>query len=406
MKVVEGSITSPKGFKACGNSIGLKKGKKDMALIMSETPAVCAGTFTTNVVKAAPVKRDMAVVAKGGKISGVVINSGNANAWTGDKGIADNEKMAKIYADILGVEADEVLTASTGVIGVMMPMDVIENGINITAPMLTSDVSGGHEAALAIMTTDTVNKEITVEIELSGKTVTVAGMSKGSGMIHPNMATMLGFITTDAAIERELLDEIVKECVKDTYNMISVDGDTSTNDTLIALANGMAGNDIIAEKNEDFDKFKEAFYYVNGYLAKKMAEDGEGATKLITVNVKGAKTKLDARLMAKSVIGSSLVKAAMFGEDANWGRVMCAMGYSGADFNPEKVDIVFSSEGGSILLMDKGTPVKFDEDYALKVLKEKYITVDIDVFNGNENATAWGCDLSYDYVKINGDYRS
>lgn len=406
MKVVEGSITSPKGFKACGNSIGLKKDKKDMALIMSEVPAVCAATFTTNVVKAAPVKRDMAVVAKGGKISGVVINSGNANACTGDKGIADNEMMAKIYADILGVEADAVLTASTGVIGVMMPMDIIEKGIKSTAPMLTADVDGGHEAALAIMTTDTVNKEITVEIELDGKTVTVSGMSKGSGMIHPNMATMLGFITTDAAIERELLDEIVKECVKDTYNMISVDGDTSTNDTLIALANGMAGNEVIKEKNEDFNKFKEAFYAVNSFLAKKMAEDGEGATKLITVNIKGAKTKLDARLMAKAVIGSSLVKAAMFGEDANWGRVMCAMGYSGADFDPEKVDIVFSSEGGSILLMDKGTPVKFDEDFALKVLKEKYITVDIDVFNGSENATAWGCDLSYDYVKINGDYRS
>ncbi len=406
MKVVEGSITSPKGFKACGNMIGLKKDKKDLALIMSEVPAVCVGTFTTNKVKAAPVKRDMELVAKEVKVSGVVINSGNANACTGDKGIEDNEKMAGIYADLLGVDKDAVLTASTGVIGAMMPMDVIEKGIKNTFSMLTNEVTGGHEAALAIMTTDTVNKEITVEVEIGGKTVTVSGMSKGSGMIHPNMATMLGFITTDAAIERPLLDEIIKECVKDTYNMISVDGDTSTNDTLIALANGMAGNKVIDEKNADFEAFKEAVYAVNGYLAKKMAEDGEGATKLLTVNVKGAKTKLDARLMAKSVIGSSLVKAAMFGEDANWGRVMCAMGYSGADFNPDKVDIVFSSEAGSILLMDKGTPVKFDEDFALKVLKEKKIIVDIDVFNGEETATAWGCDLSYDYVKINGDYRS
>lgn len=406
MKVTEGSITSPKGFKACGNSVGLKKGKKDLALIMSEVPSVCVGTFTTNKVKAAPVKRDKALVEKGGKISAVVINSGNANACTGDKGIEDNEKMAEIYAKLIGVKTDEVLTASTGVIGVMMPMDIIEKGINDTVSLLDSSVEGGHSAAQAIMTTDTVSKEVCVQIELDGKEVTVSGMSKGSGMIHPNMATMLAFITTDAAIERSLLDEIIKECVKDTYNMISVDGDTSTNDSLIVLANGEAKNSLITEKNADYDKLKEALYFVNGTLAKKMAEDGEGATKLITVNVKGAKTKLDARLMAKSVIGSSLVKAAMFGEDANWGRVMCAMGYSGADFNPEKVDIVFESDAGSILLMDKGTPIKFDEDYALKVLKEKKITVNIDVFNGEESATAWGCDLSYDYVKINGDYRS
>lgn len=406
MKVIEGSITSPKGFKACGNGVGLKKGKKDLALIMSEVPAVCVGTFTTNKVKAAPVKRDKAIVDCGGKVSAVVINSGNANACTGDKGIKDNEKMAEIYAELIGVPTEEVLTASTGVIGVMMPMDIIEKGIKDTFPMLDSSVEGGHSAAQAIMTTDTVSKEVSVEIELDGKKVTVSGMSKGSGMIHPNMATMLAFITTDAAIERALLDEIIKECVKDTYNMISVDGDTSTNDSLIVLANGEAKNTVITEKNADYDKLKEALYFVNGSLAKKMAQDGEGATKLITVNVKGAKTKLDARLMAKAVIGSSLVKAAMFGEDANWGRVMCAMGYSGADFNPDKVDIVFESEGGSILLMDKGTPVKFDEDVALKVLKEKEITVNIDVFNGEETATAWGCDLSYDYVKINGDYRS
>ena len=406
MKIIDGSITSPKGFKACGNSVGLKKDKKDMALIYSEAPASCAAAYTTNAVKAAPVKRDKTITDKGIKISGIVINSGNANACTGDKGIKDNQKMAEIYAKILGVPDEAVLTASTGVIGMMMPMDKIEKGIKITFPLLTDDVEGGHTAAEAIMTTDTVNKEVTAEIELSGKTVTVAGMSKGSGMIHPNMATMLAFITTDAAIEQSLLNDIVKECVKDTYNMISVDGDTSTNDTLIALANGMAGNEIIADKNEDYYKFKEAFFAVNGTLAKKMAQDGEGATKLITVNVNGAKTKLDARVMAKAVIGSSLVKAAMFGEDANWGRVMCAMGYSGANFNPDNVDIVFKSDSGSIKLMDKGTPIQFDEDYALKILGEKCITVDIDVFCGNESATAWGCDLSYDYVRINGDYRS
>ena len=406
MKFIEGSITSPKGFKACGNNVGLKKDKKDMALIYSVVPASCAAAYTTNAVKAAPVKRDKSITDRGVKISGIVINSGNANACTGDKGIKDNRKMAEIYAKILGVPAESVLTASTGVIGMMMPMDKIEKGIKLTYPLLTDDVEGGHTAAEAIMTTDTVNKEVTVEIELSGKRVTVAGMSKGSGMIHPNMATMLAFITTDAAIEQSLLNDIVKECVKDTYNMISVDGDTSTNDTLIALANGMAGNGIIADKNEDYYKFKDAFFAVNGTLAKKMAQDGEGATKLITVNVKGAKTKLDARVMAKAVIGSSLVKAAMFGEDANWGRVMCAIGYSGADFNPDNVDIVFKSDAGSIKLMDKGTPVQFDEDYALKILGEKSITVDIDVFCGNESATAWGCDLSYDYVRINGDYRS
>lgn len=406
MKFVEGSITSPKGFKACGNSIGLKKNKKDMALISSVVPANCAAAYTTNAVKAAPVKRDKAITDKGVKISGIVVNSGNANACTGEKGIKDNEKMAEIYASMLGVPADAVLTASTGVIGMMMPMDKIENGIKISYPMLTEDTEGGHSAAQAIMTTDTVSKEVTAEIELSGKKVTIAGMSKGSGMIHPNMATLLAFITTDAAIEQSLLNDIVKECVKDTYNMISVDGDTSTNDTLIALANGMAGNDIISEKNEDYDKFKEAFFAVNGCLAKKMAQDGEGATKLITVTVKGAKTKLDARVMAKAVIGSSLVKAAMFGEDANWGRVMCAMGYSGADFDPDNVDIVFKSDAGSIKLMDKGTPIQFDEEYALKILGEKSITVDIDVFGGTESATAWGCDLSYDYVRINGDYRS
>ncbi len=406
MKIIDGSVTAPKGFMATGAAIGIKKGTKDLALIKSDVPAVCAGCFTTNVVKAASVMRNMELLKNGNKISGVAVNSGNANACTGEKGKESNVKMAEAFAKEIGASAENILTASTGVIGAEFPIDIVSNGIAKTAPLLNSSRESSLLAAEAIMTTDTYSKEVAVQTEIGGKTVTIGAIAKGSGMIHPNMATMLAFVTTDCNIEKSILQEILSEDIKTTYNMVSVDGDTSTNDTIVVLANGMAQNELITEMNEDAKKFQNALHYVNEKLAKELVRDGEGATKFIEVNVSGAKNDNDAKKMAKSVVCSNLFKAAVFGEDANWGRVLCAMGYSGVEFDPEKTDIVFSSEKGSINLMNRGTPVNFDEEKAAEILSAKEITVNIKISEGEGTAVAWGCDLSYEYVKINGDYRS
>ena len=406
MKIIEGSVTAAKGFKAIGAAVGIKKDVKDLALIASDVPATTAAAFTTNVVKATSVTRNMEIMAAGGKINGVAINSGNANACTGELGVKSNIEMAKAYAECLGVEENTILTASTGVIGATFPIDTVTAGIKATAPSLGYSRENALLAAEAIMTTDTYSKEVAVEFEIGGKTVHMGGMAKGSGMICPNMATMLAFVTTDCAIDKELLNKALKADIETTFNMVSVDGDTSTNDTIIVMANGLAENPVIDAEVEDYETFKEALHYVNERLAKNLVRDGEGATKFIEVNVDGAATEADAKTMAKSVVKSSLVKAAMFGEDANWGRVLCAMGYSGVKFDATKVDIVFASEKGDILLMDNGTPIVFDEDKAADILSEKEITVNIKISEGDKKATAWGCDLSYDYVRINGDYRS
>lgn len=404
MKIIDGGVTCAQGFKAIGNFIGLKKAKKDLALITSDMPCVSAGCFTTNVVKAAPVLWDMEMVKN--DISGIVVNSGNANACTGQQGLDDTKATAEELAKLLNKKAENILVCSTGVIGVNLPMDTLLKGISTTFPLLADTKEAGQLAAEAIMTTDTYSKTVAVEVELGGKTVTIGGMAKGSGMINPNMATMLCFITTDCNITRSLLDKALKTCVIDTFNMITVDGDTSTNDTVLALANGLAQNDLISEENADYAKFTEALFYINKKLAMACVDDGEGATKLMEVTTTGAKTKNEARLLSNSVASSSLFKAALFGEDANWGRVLCAMGYSGASFDPMKVTIDFRSEGGTIRLMDMGKPIVFDEELASKILKEHNIYIDITLCEGTESATAWGCDLTYDYVKINGDYRS
>ena len=411
IKIIEKSITYPNGFKAAGAAIGLKKnGKKDMAVLVSENLCAAAGCFTQNIVKAAPVTWDINVLNEAKPIKAIVINSGNANACTGDKGYKDCETMAKETAEFVGCGADEVLVCSTGVIGVNLPMDIITAGIEKTAALLGDGEDYGVLCAEAIMTTDTYMKIAGCEVQIGGKTVKFGGMSKGSGMIHPDMATMLGFVTTDCAITAGLLKKALLECVNTTFNMITVDGDSSTNDTAIILANGMAGNALIDSENEDYEAFKAALFEITKKLAVDIAKDGEGATKLMEVKVKGAKTYEDAKKIARSVTGSSLFKAALFGEDANWGRVLCAMGYSGGYFNPNEVSVYFRSyENGmakDILLMDKGVPIEFDENQAKHVLKEKEIFIDIKLNDGQAQATAWGCDLTYDYVKINGDYRS
>lgn len=407
MDILKGNITTPKGFKATGNFVGLKKEKKDLALILSETECTASGCFTQNIVKAAPVLWDIERVKnKKDKIKAIAVNSGNANACTGTQGLKDAEETAEVLAELVGCKKENILVASTGVIGVNLPMNTLTDGIKSTYHLLSDSFESGEEAAKAIMTTDTFSKTVCVQIELSGKKVTIGGMAKGSGMINPNMATMLCFITTDAEISKEMLDKALYECVVDTFNMICVDGDTSTNDTVIVLANGLAGNEKITCENADYEAFKEALFYINKTLAVNCAKDGEGATKLIEANVTGAKTKDDARKIVNSVVSSNLLKAALFGEDANWGRALCAMGYSGADFDPDKVTITFRSKAGEILLMDNGVPIVFDEDMASKILKEPDIFIDILLKEGAETATAWGCDLTYDYVKINGDYRS
>ena len=382
------------------------KGRTDMAMVYSEVPCVAAGTFTTNVVKAAPVKWDQDIVYNHPSAQVVICNSGIANACTGAEGYGYCKETADAAAEILGVAADSVLVASTGVIGMQVPIDRIKNGVKMMAPKLDGSLEAGTEAAKAIMTTDTKKKEVAVQIEIGGKTVTVGGMCKGSGMIHPNMCTMLGFVTTDAKISKKMLQEALSEDVKDTYNMVSVDGDTSTNDTVLLLANGLAENPEITEKGEDYETFKAALNYINTTLAKKIAGDGEGATALFEVKIIGAESKEQAVTLSKSVVTSSLTKAAIYGHDANWGRILCAMGYSGAKFDPEKVDLFFESKAGKIQIIENGVAVDYSEEEATKILSEEAVTAIADVKMGDATATAWGCDLTYDYIKINADYRS
>ena len=403
----EGGITAPKGFKAASVAAEIKyKNRTDMAMVYSEKPCTQAGVFTTNIVKAAPVRWDKAVVNDSPYAQAVVVNSGIANACTGNQGYEYCNKSAECVSECLGIDKSAVLVASTGVIGMQLPIDRIENGIRMLSKQLEGTLEAGTKAAKAIMTTDTVHKEVAVKFEVDGKEVTVGGMCKGSGMIHPNMCTMLGFVTTDLAISKELLQKALSENVVDTFNMVSVDGDTSTNDTLVVLANGMAGNDTITEENEAYDKFKEALNYVNTTLAKKMAADGEGATALFETKVIHAKTKEDARILSKSVICSSLTKAAIYGHDANWGRILCALGYSGVTFDPEKVELFFESKAGKIQIYKDGVATAYSEEEATKILSEPEVTVLVDMKDGDFEAAAWGCDLTYDYVKINADYRS
>ncbi|MGP8310807.1 bifunctional glutamate N-acetyltransferase/amino-acid acetyltransferase ArgJ [Enterocloster aldenensis] len=407
LKKISGGVTAAKGFKAASTAAGIKyKERKDMAMIYSEAPCRSAGTFTTNVVKAAPVKWDKNQVTGGAAAHAVVINAGIANACTGEEGMEYCSRTAATAAQVLGIPQEGVLVASTGVIGKQLPMDRIEAGIKAMAPLLEAGPESGTAASKAIMTTDTKNKEAAVQLELGGALVTIGGMCKGSGMIHPNMCTMLSFVTTDAAISKELLQEALSQDIKDTYNMISVDGDTSTNDTVLLLANGLAGNAEITEKNSDYMAFCQALNYINETLSKKMAGDGEGCTALFEVTVVGAATKDQAKVLAKSVITSSLTKAAIFGHDANWGRILCAMGYSGADFDPEKVDLFFESAAGRMQIIKNGVAVDYSEEEATKILSEPEVTAIADIKMGDARATAWGCDLTYDYVKINADYRS
>ena len=407
MEIIKGGVTAAKGFEASATAAEIKyKGRTDMALVYSQKPCMAAGTFTTNVVKAAPVKWDQEIVKNSPYAQAVVINSGIANACTGAEGYGYCKETASGAAAVLNLPETSVLVASTGVIGMQLPIDRIQAGSAKLAEIKKDTIEAGHEAARAIMTTDTVPKEIAVEFTLGGKTVTMGGMCKGSGMIHPNMCTMLGFITTDAAISKELLQEALSEDIKDTYNMVSVDGDTSTNDTVLLLANGMAENPKITEKGEDFETFKKALNTVNTYLCRKIAGDGEGATALFEVKIIGAKTKADAVTLSKSVVTSSLTKAAIYGHDANWGRILCAMGYSGVQFDPEVVDLYFESAAGKIKIMENGVSTGYSEEEATKILSEPEVTAIADVKMGDAAATARGCDLTYDYVKINADYRS
>lgn len=407
MKQINGGVTAAKGFQAASTAAGIKyKERKDMAMIYSEVPCKAAGTFTTNIVKAAPVKWDKDVVTNSPYAQAVVVNAGIANACTGEEGLRYCKETAQAASESLSIPVSSVLVASTGVIGKQLPMDRIAAGVKAMAPILDGSEESGTAAATAIMTTDTVKKEVAVQFEAGGKTVTIGGMCKGSGMIHPNMCTMLSFVTTDIAISKELLQEALREDIKDTYNMISVDGDTSTNDTVLLLANGMAGNDEIQSKKEDYQAFCKALNFVNETLAKKMAGDGEGCTALFEVKIVGAETKEQAVTLSKSVITSSLTKAAIFGHDANWGRILCAMGYSGAMFDPEKVDLYFESAAGKLKIIENGVALLYSEEEATKILSEPEVTAIADVKMGEASATAWGCDLTFDYVKINADYRS
>ncbi len=407
MKIITGGVTAAKGFQAASTAAGIKyQGRTDMAMVYSEKPCVAAGTFTTNIVKAAPVKWDQEIVYQHPSAQVIICNSGIANACTGEEGFSYCRATAKAAAETLNVDENSVLVASTGVIGMQLPIQKLADGVKAMAPKLQGTLEAGNEAAKAIMTTDTKEKEAAVQIEVGGKTVTIGGMCKGSGMIHPNMCTMLGFVTTDACISKQLLQEALSQDVKDTYNMVSVDGDTSTNDTVLLLANGMAENPEINEKNEDYQKFREALNYINTTLAKKIAGDGEGATALFEVRIIGAKSKEQAVTLSKSIVTSSLTKAAIYGHDANWGRILCAMGYSGAQFDPEKVDLYFESKAGKIQIIENGVAVDYSEEEATKILSEDAVTAIADVKMGDCTATAWGCDLTYDYIKINADYRS
>ena len=406
-KNISGGVNAAKGFMANGLNAGIKNNvKKDMALVYSEKPCVAAGVFTTNKVKAAPVKWDYNVVHNSPYAQAVVINSGVANACTGEEGYGYCMDMAEAVGNEMQLPKDAVLVASTGVIGRQLPMDIIKVGIKKLPKGLKPDEEAATLAAEAIMTTDTKSKQVAVNFEIDGKVVTVGGMCKGSGMIHPNMATMLCFITTDCMIKKDLLQKALSEIVNDTFNMISVDGDTSTNDSVLLLANGMAENKIIDTEDENYKKFYEALYYIMEELSKKIAGDGEGCTCLFEVRVLNALTKEDAKTMAKSVVCSSLTKAAIYGHDANWGRILCAMGYSGAEFDPELVDIYFESACGRLQIVKDGRADDYSEEEATKILSEDHVIAICDCKQGTFNATAYGCDLTHEYVNINADYRS
>ena len=407
MEIIKGGVTAAKGFQAAAAAAGIKYADRtDMAMIYSEKPCKIAGTFTSNIVKAAPVKWDRAVVESGVKSQAVIVNSGIANACTGEEGERICRETSEKAAEVLGIEKEGVLIGSTGVIGMQIPMERVRAGIEKLSAGLDADLEHGNEAARAIMTTDTREKEAAVQIEIGGKIVTIGGMAKGSGMIHPNMCTMLAFVTTDAAISRKALKKALSEDVKDTYNMISVDGDTSTNDTLLLLANGMAKNEKIRCDTAEYEKFAKALHYVNETLAKKMAGDGEGATALFEAKVIGASTKEQAKTLAKSIVCSNLTKAAVAGHDANWGRILCAMGYSGAEFDPEKVDLYLESRAGKLQLVRDGAAVDYSEEQATEILSQPEVTAIADIKEGEAAAVAWGCDLTHGYIDINADYRS
>jgi len=405
IKYIDGGVTSPNGFLASGIYCGLKKSnlQKDLALIYSEVPAVAAGMYTKNKVKGAPIYITKEHLTNK-KAQAIIINSGNANTCNGDDGLNKAKKMASLQAKELQLKTDDVLVASTGVIGVPLNIDAIKDGI----PLLTEKLSkqGFDDASSAIMTTDTFKKQLALEFYIGDRKVTIGSMAKGSGMIEPNMGTMLSFITTDLSISPQLLHEALKCSVKLTYNRVSVDGDTSTNDMILILANGLAENPTITEKDENYDAFLKVLTELNTIMAKNIAKDGEGATKLLECQIIGANTEDDAVVLGKSVINSSLVKTAMFGSDANWGRILCALGYTTIDFDPEKVDVSFESHAGTIKVCEAGSSLPFDEDKAKKILNENEIIIKVNLFLGGYNAYVWGCDLSYEYVKINGDYRS
>ena len=407
MEIITGGVTAAKGFMAAGVEAGIKyQNRKDMAMVYSKTPCRAAGVFTTNVVKAAPVLWDKEVVESEWEAQAIVVNSGIANACTGKLGYEYCRETAGAAADALEISPQSVLICSTGVIGMQLPMEKMTEGVRMLAKAIKPGEEAGTDAAKAIMTTDTRNKQVAVKVTIGGKEVTIGGMCKGSGMIHPNMCTMLAFVTTDVNISKKLLQEALSADVQDTFNMVSVDGDTSTNDTLLVLANGQAGNHEITEKGADYDTFVEALHYVNETLAKKIAGDGEGATALFEVKVIHADNKEDAKTLAKSVITSSLTKAALFGHDANWGRILCALGYSGAKFDPEAIELNLESSAGKILIFKDGMAADYSEEEATRILSCSEVTALVDMKMGEAEATAWGCDLTYDYVKINADYRS
>lgn len=407
MEIITGGVTAAKGFLAAGVEAGIKyQNRKDMAMVYSKTPCRAAGVFTTNVVKAAPVLWDKEVVESEWEAQAIVVNSGIANACTGKLGYEYCRETAGAAADALEISPQSVLICSTGVIGMQLPMEKMTEGVRMLAKAIKPGEEAGTDAAKAIMTTDTRNKQVAVKVTIGGKEVTIGGMCKGSGMIHPNMCTMLAFVTTDVNISKKLLQEALSADVQDTFNMVSVDGDTSTNDTLLVLANGQAGNPEITEKGADYDAFVEALHYVNETLAKKIAGDGEGATALFEVKIIHADNKEDAKTLAKSVITSSLTKAALFGHDANWGRILCALGYSGAKFDPEAIELYLESSAGKILIFKDGMAADYSEEEATRILSCSEVTALVDMKMGEAEATAWGCDLTYDYVKINADYRS
>ncbi|MFP4698059.1 MAG: bifunctional glutamate N-acetyltransferase/amino-acid acetyltransferase ArgJ [Eubacteriales bacterium] len=406
MKILDGGIAVAKGYSAAGIYSGIKRKRKDMSLIYSDKLANIAGVFTTNKVKAASVLWNYNIVEAFGEGQAIIINSGVANACTGKQGTINNEDMAKSAAKELGIDKKKVLVASTGVIGKQLPMDIIKQGTKLLVSKLGNKIKNGSEAAEGIITTDKFIKEIAVSIRIGDKDVKIGAMAKGSGMIHPNMATMLSFITTDCNISKEMLKEALKESVAKSYNMISVDGDTSTNDMVLMMANGLADNEEINKKTESYYKLIEALDYINIHLAKDIAADGEGATKLLEVNVDGANSIEEARAISKSVVSSSLVKTAVHGEDANWGRIICAMGYSDAVFNPDNVKVDIESDRGTINIVKYGMGTDYSEAEATHILGDKYIRINITLNEGAKSATAWGCDLSYDYVKINADYRT